>query len=143
MKDTYLSDEQLLQFMEQVESEEMVTAPEYLEENVMNTIRKLEEKENIISYQEQVREPHISSPKKPPRNKKRELTVYAFKVSFVAVASILILFIVPVSGNREKPVSKALGQINQTTSNIFSYINQSTTKMITNQGGINYDKEEK
>ena len=178
MKDTYLSDEELLDLMNQIETEELVQAPEYLAENVMNSILKKEQADNIIPYQVKVKEPDLSTLKRPPRNKKKELTAYSFKVILAAAASILILLTAPMPGNQDmqpdgqgiqpniiqqfqqnltnktqyekqesnkndKPVSKALGRLNQRTSNIFSYLNQSTTKLISNQGGNNHDKEEK
>ncbi len=153
MKDTYLSDEELLQLMEQVETEELVEAPEYLAENIMKQVEKSQSKAQILSYNREIREPELQTKKKPPRNKRKELVAYGFKVMLSAAASIAILLAIPAaqggsqtgalnSQNTQvvqekdtdsRPVSNALSSINKATSSFCNLLNQSSTDYLTNR----------
>ena len=146
----YLTDEELMELINEVEANELVEAPEYLTDNIMDAIRHQDDTATNITSVNRVKDSELEPQKKPPRDKKKELLTYGFKVMLSAAASIAILLAVPMAGNNmnqdqqinqesvvkesksregSKPITEALSNFNKKSNDVFKFFNESTTTL--------------
>ena len=75
----YLSEEELLTLINEVEQKEMFKAPQYLEEKILNSVKR---QDQIVEYKDKI-------------SAKRKLMTYSLKVMVAAAAAIALLIVVP------------------------------------------------
>lgn len=116
MKNEYLSDEELLRLIDEVEENAMLRAPAYLKQRILKEIQSAE------------RMPARQSVKKYQTNIRRQLLVYELKVAGLVAAAILMLFLLPVSAPEEPPAvpEESYGQ----GSGFLYHWNEASEKML-------------
>lgn len=116
MKNEYLSDEELLRLIDEVEENAMLRAPAYLKQRILKEIQSAEQM------------PARQSVKKYQTNIRRQLLVYELKVAGLVAAAILMLFLLPVSTPEEPPAvpEESYGQ----GSGFLYHWNEASEKML-------------
>ena len=75
----YLTEDELLALINEVEQKEMIAAPQYLEEKI---VRKMRQQSQIVEYKDKI-------------STNRKLLTYSLKIMVAAAAAIAILIVVP------------------------------------------------
>lgn len=99
----YLSEEQLEQLITETEHGEMLQAPVYLKNEILDKIRMEEQKEKVIEM------PVRTGKKMTAKEKKQAYMLYRIKVAGITAAAIFALFIIP-AGSLEPQQSRSVGE---------------------------------
>lgn len=99
MKEEYLTDEELMELINEVEANSMLKAPAYMKERILHEIQK----EELRVTQNAPSRQSITTHKK---NIRKQLLVYEIKVMGSMAAAILILFLLPVSVQGEPEMNQ-------------------------------------
>lgn len=130
MNNEYLSDEELLKLIDEVEENAMLRAPAYLKQRILTEIQEMESAEQMPARQ---------SIPKYQKNIRRQLLVYELKVAGLVAAAILLLFLFPVSAPKEPPiiteeeysqVSGFLYHWNEASGKMLQYINITSNALL-------------
>lgn len=130
MMNEYLSDEELLKLIDEVEENAMLRAPAYLKQKILTEIQGMEEAEQMPARQ---------SIQKYQKNIRRQLLVYELKVAGLVAAAILMLFLLPVSAPKEPPIiteedysqdSGFLYHWNEASGKMLQYINITSNALL-------------
>lgn len=105
MNDDYLSDEELLDFIDEIENNAMLKAPMYLKGQILQEI-EVEKKKNI----------------------RQQLLVYKIKIMGAMAAAIILLFLLPVSVQGEPNTANTENQ--EQYSDIFHCWNAASSQLL-------------
>lgn len=86
-REDYLSDQELEELIRQVEEQDMIAAPDYLEEKICTKIRQSEQ---VVQY-------------RAKKSTRQRLFFYSLKVIAASAAAIAFLYIVPMVQSQEQP----------------------------------------
>lgn len=121
MKEEYMSDEELLELINEVETGAMLKAPVYLKGQILQAIEKEEEEK---SRGHSVRQ----STGKSKKNIRKQLLVYKLEVIGTLAAAIVMLFLIPVSiPNRPNTTDS---DIREQRTSIFDYWNTASSQLL-------------
>lgn len=123
MNDDYISDEELLDLINEVENGAMLKAPVYLKGQILQTIQREEE---LRHREHSVRQP-ITGHKK---NIRKQLLVYKIKVIGTMAAAIIMLFLLPVSVQGEPGMNRMNAESQEANNGIFQYWNTASSQLL-------------
>lgn len=106
MKQQYFSDDELNSFLEDLEENDMHTAPFYLKEEIMKQ-----------AFPEQVITQIPLEKRKLSREQKRKWIIYNCKITLAAAAAILLMFLMPTE-NSSVMSGEEVGAMTQVTNSI-------------------------
>lgn len=130
MNNEYLSDEELLKLIDEVEENAMLRAPAYLKQRILTEIQEMDSADQMPARQ---------SIQKYKKNIRRQLLVYELKIAGLVAAAILLLFLIPVSVPKEPPVimeedysqdSGFLYHWNEASGKMLQYINITSNALL-------------
>ncbi|MDE7367577.1 MAG: hypothetical protein K2N24_09500 [Lachnospiraceae bacterium] len=121
MNDDYISDEELLDLINEIEEGAMLKAPVYLKEQILQQIQK---EEDLRHRENSARQP-ITEHKK---NIRKQLLVYKIEVIGTMAAAIIILFLLPVSIPGD--ASTMSTENKEQSSGIFEYWDMASSQLL-------------
>lgn len=127
MNDDYISDEELLDLINEIEEGAMLKAPVYLKGQILQQIQKEEE---LRHRGNSARQP-ITEHKK---NIRKQLLVYKIEVIGTMAAAIIILFLLPVSIPGD--ASTMSTENKEPGSGIFEYWDMASSQLLEQMGTI-------
>lgn len=95
----YMPDEELEQLIQEVEEKNMLSAPSYMKNEIMEQIYQVHKEETHKNLQ-----------------KKLSLLLYSMEVGVVAAAAVLLLFLIPVDNDDNRNIDRWAGRKQETIS---------------------------
>lgn len=127
MKEEYITDQELLELIEDVEEHAMLKAPAYLKQRMLQEIREIDQTQRKTALNH-VRH-HI----------RKQMVLYEIKTFSGIAAALVLLFLMPVSSHNEPSMTKEeyyaqqeqgiLSGLNKVTEGILSQVNTITDRM--------------
>lgn len=116
----YMPEEELEQLIQEVEEKNMLSAPSYLKNEIMEQIHQVHKKEKHKDIQ-----------------RKLSLLLYSMEVGVVAAAAVLLLFLIPVDNRnidswagREQETASAMSKLHEKSNAICGQVFQITNQLV-------------